>query len=137
VQCGEIASIALGGELDIATAPLAASVLERARLDACACCILDLRALTFVDGSGVRLLTQLAAAAQADNYALLIIPPVGGAAARMMQLQRMHLLLTYITVPPRQGASPPRRACAAPGARPAQPLRLAACREGFEHDLQP
>ena len=63
--------VVLRGELDLATAPR----LEQALADAGADVLLDLRGLTFMDSTGVRLLLE---AAESHRPGLRIIAPADG-----------------------------------------------------------
>lgn len=68
---GEVVRITLAGELDVATTPEVEPVLRakgvRQRL-------LDLRDLTFMDSSGLRLILSAHAAARRDGGILEIVP---------------------------------------------------------------
>jgi anti-sigma B factor antagonist len=68
---GEVVWIALAGELDLASAPKVEPVL---RDSAGRQKVLDLRELTFLDSSGLRLILAAHAAARRDGAILEIVP---------------------------------------------------------------
>ncbi len=68
---GEVVRIALAGELDLARAPEVEQVL---RGNGVAQRVLDLRELTFMDSSGLRLILSAHAAARRDGAILEIVP---------------------------------------------------------------
>jgi anti-anti-sigma factor len=69
--------VAPAGELDMAFAPVLASTIAELRDSGFNHLIVDLRALDFVDSTGLRLLLELNSAAQADSHRLELIagPP--------------------------------------------------------------
>ena len=92
------------GELDLASA---------GRLEACLdelsssgkTVIVDLRGLTFMDSTGVRLLLQTADAARRDGWALRMVPPAGGEALMTLQETGVDALLPLeAQAPPGAGA---------------------------------
>ncbi|HEU0316072.1 MAG TPA: STAS domain-containing protein [Solirubrobacteraceae bacterium] len=70
---GEVQTIGLGGELDLANAELVDRELRRVEATDVRRIVLDLAGLTFVDSSGIRLL--IAAAGRADTDRLTIRRP--------------------------------------------------------------
>lgn len=70
--------ITLEGELDIATAPeVEAALRDAADEPAPGPCVLDLRALTFMDSSGLRAILSANGAARRDGWQLRLVagPP--------------------------------------------------------------
>jgi anti-sigma B factor antagonist len=61
------------GELDIATVPRLEQELRELRAAGSASIVLDLRELTFMDSTGVRLLLQLDAEARSDGFSFAIL----------------------------------------------------------------
>ncbi len=95
---GGCTTIAMRGELDLATRHHADRVCtDRDLLRASV--LLDLRALTFIDSQGVRMLTGFDARCRAAGCSLQVIPPASGTAARMMALQHLERRLTYVEAP--------------------------------------
>lgn len=68
---GEVVRITLAGELDLATTPEVEPVL---RANGVRQRVLDLRELTFMDSSGLRLILSAHAAARRDGGILEIVP---------------------------------------------------------------
>jgi anti-sigma B factor antagonist len=68
-----VARVALGGELDIVTAPILADQLERSEQDGIVALVLDLRNLTFVDSSGLHAFLRARERAEANGHRLLLI----------------------------------------------------------------
>lgn len=62
------------GELDIDTAPQLEHELVRARASGAARLVLDLRALTFMDSTGLRLVIRWDKAARAEGFEFAIVP---------------------------------------------------------------
>jgi anti-sigma B factor antagonist len=89
------------GELDLATAPdLEALVLGR--LADGARVVLDLRGLSFMDSSGVRVLVAAHARASDDGGELTIVRPErGGAVDRIIQISGIEGALTLEDAPDR------------------------------------
>jgi anti-sigma B factor antagonist len=68
---GDVVRVTLAGELDLATAPEVEPALCS---NGVARRLLDLRDLTFMDSSGLRLILKAHAAARRDGWALEIVP---------------------------------------------------------------
>lgn len=84
--------IVLGGELDMATAPILEEHLLRAESDGATTILIDLRELTFVDSSGLHAFLSARSRAEMNGRQLLLI----GAKApvrRVFELtgQELHL----------------------------------------------
>jgi anti-anti-sigma factor len=67
-----VATVAVSGELDLATVPILNDQLARSEQDAIRAIMLDLREVTFVDSSGLRAFLQARARAAANGHQLLI-----------------------------------------------------------------
>jgi len=81
------------GELDLATAPLLIAAL-RAH-DGCERVVIDLRGLSFMDSSGLRLLVSEHARAQAEGYELQLVRG-GPEVARLLRLTRLDEQLPFV-----------------------------------------
>jgi anti-sigma B factor antagonist len=64
--------VALSGELDISTAPQLEDDLRRVEAERPDCIVLDLRSLTFMDSTGLRLLIMADARAREEGRRLAI-----------------------------------------------------------------
>ncbi len=62
------------GELDLDTAPVVEQELTAARTAGAQSVVLDLRRLTFMDSTGLRLVIRWDTAAKADGFAFAIVP---------------------------------------------------------------
>ena len=90
-------ALALAGELDIATIPQLQEVLDRAR-DEAPELTLDLRRLTFLDSSGLRIiLTEHSRAQDAGRTMRIIRGP--DAVHRVFELTGTTELLTFVDAP--------------------------------------
>lgn len=69
------ARIVVSGDLDIATVPELEAAIDRLLEDAVRRLSIDLRALTFADSSGVRLLISIGDRAAAGGWTLQIVRP--------------------------------------------------------------
>ncbi len=65
--------ITLEGELDISTAPELEAALHEAADESADPCVLDLRALTFMDSSGLRTILSANNAARRDGWTLRLV----------------------------------------------------------------
>jgi anti-anti-sigma factor len=74
-----VVHVALRGELDLAGAERLQEALE-ALCAAREPAVVDMRGLTFMDSTGVRLLLQMAERAREDTWALQVVAPVSGEA---------------------------------------------------------
>src|SRR4051812_11539308 len=99
---GQSVRVAARGELDLETAPELDAALcdaeERGRK-----IVLDLRALTFMDSSGVNLLMRHVARAQIDGFVLSVIPPVASV-ARVLHIAGIWPLLPVADAAPQPRA---------------------------------
>jgi anti-sigma B factor antagonist len=87
-----VASIALSGELDVATAPVLAARLALFEGDGVAAIMLDLRELTFLDCSGLRILLAAHDRANTNGHRLILVG-VGQPARRLFELTGSEFLL--------------------------------------------
>ena len=62
------------GELDLETAPLLDQELRAARAGAATSIVLDMRALTFMDSTGLRLVIRWDTAAREEGFEFAIVP---------------------------------------------------------------
>jgi anti-anti-sigma factor len=69
---GHVHTIALIGELDLATAPEAEKQLTRAESDASSI-LLDLSGLTFIDSTGIRMIVAADARSRANSHSLTLL----------------------------------------------------------------
>ena len=74
VRDGETAWVRPQGELDLDTAPALDDELERTREQAGARLVLDLRTLTFMDSTGLRLLIRWDTLAREQGFEFAIVP---------------------------------------------------------------
>jgi anti-sigma B factor antagonist len=70
---GDVHTIALAGELDVAAAGRVQHELERVEATDALSIVVDLSGLTFMDSTGVRLLTEAQARMRADCDRLLVL----------------------------------------------------------------
>jgi len=84
--------VALGGELDVATAPALTHYLRLAEQEDVRAIALDLRDLTFVDPSGLRVLLQAKSRARTNGHQLLLLE-VGSAPRRLFDVTGTASLL--------------------------------------------
>jgi len=68
-----VVRIAVGGELDMASAPALAGSLEGAELGGTHAIILDLRDTTFIDSSGLRAILKASERATSNGHQLAIV----------------------------------------------------------------
>ena len=91
---GEIHTIRLIGELDLATADDVEGELERVEETDAASIVLDLSGLSFMDSTGVRLIVNAHTRARADSRRLTLLR--GQAAVqRVMELSGVEALLAF------------------------------------------
>jgi anti-anti-sigma factor len=72
-RADETAVVVLEGELDIATTPGAEEELRRVELNGARVIVLDLRGLTFMDSTGLRLLVSADARARDAGHRLVVV----------------------------------------------------------------
>ena len=100
---GEVATVVVSGELDLATAPrLSTTVAEHgdARV-----VVLDLNAVTFIDSTGVRLLIE-ADRACAGSGSRLVVLAGDGPVRRLLGLCKLDGRLALVTEHPSPAAQP-------------------------------
>jgi anti-anti-sigma factor len=91
---GDVHTISLSGELDLATAADVQHELERVEATDAASIVLDLSKLAFMDSTGVRLLVTAHARARADSNRLTLLRG-GRAVQRILQLSGVETLLPF------------------------------------------
>jgi stage II sporulation protein AA (anti-sigma F factor antagonist) len=91
---GDVHTIRLAGELDLATAQDVQRELERVEQTDAASIVLDLSDLTFMDSTGVRLLVSAHARSRAGADRLTLRRG-GPAVQRVMQLSGVDVLLPF------------------------------------------
>jgi anti-sigma B factor antagonist len=87
------------GELDLDTAPQLEAELEAVRSDGAGRLVLDMRALTFMDSTGLRLVIRWDTAAKADGFEFAIVPGVE-VVQRVFRLTGMDEHLQVAEPPP-------------------------------------
>lgn len=87
------------GELDLDTAPLLERKLGAARTDGTDRLVLDLRGLTFMDSTGLRLVIRWHTAATEDGFEFAIVPGVD-VVQRVFRLTGMDEHLPVAEAPP-------------------------------------
>jgi anti-anti-sigma factor len=91
---GEIHTICLIGELDLATADDVEAELKRVETTDASAIVLDLSELTFMDSTGVRLLVTAHARSRADADRLTLLRG-RPAVQRVMELSGVDVLLPF------------------------------------------
>jgi anti-sigma B factor antagonist len=100
---GRRTSVAVVGELDPATVPVLERVwVEQARRGGLV--VLDLRALSFIDASGIGLLLRIDADARRDGIELRLMP--SARVLRLLKLCRLDARFRYANAPPDRPPSP-------------------------------
>jgi anti-sigma B factor antagonist len=74
VRNGETAWVQAFGELDLDTAHRVDAALDQVRADGCPDLVLDLRGLTFMDSTGLRLVIRWDTAARQDGFRFAVVP---------------------------------------------------------------
>lgn len=93
-RAGDVHTIRLSGELDLATADDVERELERVEATDAATIVLDLSGLTFMDSTGVRLVVNAHARSRAAGQRLTLLR--GQAAVqRVMELSGVDALLPF------------------------------------------
>jgi anti-sigma B factor antagonist len=82
--------VRLAGELDMSTVPVLAASLEHARAAGHDLIVIDLRALEFMDSTGLTLLTRWSLGSERDGFALALV-------AGNERIQRLFELTRLIT----------------------------------------
>jgi anti-anti-sigma factor len=91
---GDVHTLRLFGELDLATAADVQRELEHVEATDAESIVLDLSELTFMDSTGVRLLVTAHARARADSNRLTLLRG-GRAVQRILQLSGVEALLPF------------------------------------------
>jgi anti-sigma B factor antagonist len=91
------------GELDLDTAHLVDAELAGLREQGCGALVLDLRTLTFMDSTGLRLAIRWDTAAREQGFGFAIVPGTE-AVQRVLRLTGMDEHLTIAEPPPDPGA---------------------------------
>ena len=97
-RAGRAAVIALSGELDLAGAAALEQELARLEEDAPAAIVLDLRAVEFMDSSGLRLIALTNQQAQERGGRLLLVPG-SDQVMRVFDITRMRERLEFVDDP--------------------------------------
>lgn len=95
---GDVMRIALEGELDLATVPELERAIDEARARGVDEIVVDLRALAFLDSSGLRSLVMADARAADEGWAFALVPgadPVH----RVFEITRMAERLRFLERP--------------------------------------
>ena len=87
-----VARVALGGELDMVSAPILADRLDQSEQDGIVAIVLDLRNLTFVDSSGLHAFLQARKRAEDNGHRLLLIGATQST-RRLLELTGTEFLL--------------------------------------------
>ena len=96
---GGVMVIALGGELDIATAPELEQLVNE-RIDAGQEVVVDLRGLEFMDSSGIRVLVAAhARAARNDTRFFVVRPAPASAVAKIVEVSGLDGELNLLDDP--------------------------------------
>jgi anti-anti-sigma factor len=93
-RVGEVHTIRLAGELDLATADEVQRELERVEGTDAASIVIDLAGVTFMDSTGVRLLVNAHTRSRGDTNRLSMLRG-GPAVQRVMQLSGVDVLLPF------------------------------------------
>ncbi|HUA05702.1 MAG TPA: STAS domain-containing protein [Solirubrobacteraceae bacterium] len=72
-RLGDAAVVSVGGDIDLTAADAVESALDAAR-GQCTVLVLDLRAVGFMDTSGLRLVISCQQRAEADGYRFAVVP---------------------------------------------------------------
>jgi anti-sigma B factor antagonist len=87
------------GDLDLDTVHRVESALAELRDGGCGSLVLDLRALTFMDSTGLRLVIRWHTAARAEGFAFAVVPGPD-VVQRIFRLTGMDAHLTMAEPPP-------------------------------------
>jgi anti-sigma B factor antagonist len=87
------------GDLDLDTVHRVESALMELRAEGCRNLVLDLRGLTFMDSTGLRLVIRWHAAARDDGFRLAVVPGPE-VVQRVFRLTGMDTQLTFAEPPP-------------------------------------
>jgi anti-sigma B factor antagonist len=95
---GTAVRLALAGELDIASAERVEKELQRIELDGPATIVLDLRALTFLDSTGLRIIVAADARAREHSRRVVVIQGPD-AVQRILHMTRLDERLEIVADP--------------------------------------
>jgi len=73
-QAGGTPLVGLRGELDVSTAPKVEHALRQLEENGASVIVIDLRGLTFLDSSGLRLILEADGRARREDRRLLVVP---------------------------------------------------------------
>jgi anti-sigma B factor antagonist len=73
-HAGDTPLLALRGELDVSTVPKVEQALHQLEGDGVSVLVLDLRGLTFLDSSGLRLILEADGRARREDRRVLVVP---------------------------------------------------------------
>jgi anti-sigma B factor antagonist len=90
------------GELDLDSVHRVDAVLEEVRGEGCPELVLDLRGVTFMDSTGLRLVIRWDAAAQEDEFRFAVVPG-DEVVQRVFRLTGMDSLVAVAEPPPDAG----------------------------------
>jgi anti-sigma B factor antagonist len=82
---GDVHTISLTGDLDVATAQAVQRELERVEATDALSIVVDLSGLVFVDSAGIRMLLNADARSRADGHRLMLLPG-SGAVQRVFEI---------------------------------------------------
>ncbi len=99
VKSGSETRLQPSGELDIATTPALEEAIAEATSEPGASLVLDLRALTFMDSTGLRTLAQTNARAEPGGFSLQIVRG-SRQIERVLQISGLEALLPLVDAPP-------------------------------------
>jgi anti-sigma B factor antagonist len=85
----ERALVSVGGEVDLATAPELAAVLERTLADGGRTIVLDLTDVEFIDTSGVGVMLEARRQISEKNADLAVVAPPNSPARRLLELTEL------------------------------------------------
>jgi anti-anti-sigma factor len=97
-MAGRVAVVALDGELDLAGAAALEQELARVEAEAPEAIVLDLRALEFMDSSGLRVIAVASRRAE-DGGGRLALVPGSEQVMRVFDITRMRERLDFVTAP--------------------------------------
>lgn len=97
-QSGDARVVHFEGDLDLISVPTADQALERAQTEA-RTVVLDLRALRFIDSSGLRVVLTAQRRASQDGTRLLVAPGEAGV-RRVFDLSGVGALIELVDAPP-------------------------------------
>jgi anti-anti-sigma factor len=106
IRAPEDVRVVVSGEIDLATAPRVEERLRMARRGQGGnCLVLDLRGVTFMDSTGLRLLMQLLDDAEQHRYAVTIVRPPPSV-LRVIEISGLDRLLPLVDEPTERASAP-------------------------------